>query len=122
MLRKLVPAALAAAAALGASAAVAAINSNLYIEPAKTFVLGGGQRGAFTVSGENLGSVAVEVLARDDGADSVIATIAPGERFEQPFARGEGALLRNTSRSQQAHVKVRVTGSTGNLGMRYEER
>ena len=114
--------ALAGVAALGtpfAATALAAINSNLSIEPAQTFILGGGQRGAFTVSGENTGPVAVEVLARDDTGDTAVATLAPGARFEQPFARGEGALLRNTSRTATAQVKVRVTGDTGNLGMRY---
>ena len=122
-----VPAAIATAtlgvvAALTATAAAAAINSNLYIEPAKTFVLGGGQPGAFTVSGENKGAVAVEILAQEDGSATFIARVAPGERFEQDFARGEAALLRNSSEREQAHVKVRVTGYTRSLGMRYEGR
>ena len=102
------------------SGAFAAINSNVYIDARETFLLGGSQPGAFSVKGENKGKVAVEVLAREDGETTLIATIAPGERFKQNFAQGEGALLRNTSEDARAHVKVRVTGTTRNLGMRYE--
>lgn len=108
-----------AAALLAGPSAFAAINSNLTIDPGKTFVLGGGQSGAFTVSGENTGNVAVIVLARDDEGDTELATIAPGESFKQPFARSEGALLRNTSANTRARVKLRVTGDTGDLAMRY---
>ena len=112
---------LAAVGAGVATTASAEINSNLYIDPANTSVLGGGQRGAFTVAGTNLGEVAVEVIVRNGETDTALAVIAPGATFEQDFGRGEGALLRNTSATTRAHVKVRVTGATGNLGMGYEE-
>ncbi|MEQ8411395.1 MAG: hypothetical protein RIB52_07555 [Erythrobacter sp.] len=111
--------ALAGGAGLVAVAASAAINSNLAIEAGQTFVLGGGQRGAFSVSGENVGPVAVEVLARDGEERVSVGTVAPGVEFQHDFARGEAALLRNTSQEQGARVKVRITGSTGNLGMGY---
>lgn len=110
--------AIAGAAAFAVSTS-AAINSNLYIPKAETFVLGGKQPGAFTVTGRNRGKVAVEVLARADGEETYLAKIAPGERFKQGFAQGEGALLRNTSDAEQAYVKVRITGTTSNLGMSY---
>jgi hypothetical protein len=110
---------LASAAGLSAVAASAAINSNLAIEAGQTFVLGGGQRGAFSVKGENVGPVAVEVLARDGETRIPVGTVAPGAEFSHDFARGEAALLRNSSSSEAARVKVRITGSTGNLGMGY---
>ena len=56
------PAALALGfAMLGTWGAVQAgeINSNLQIEAGQTFELGGGQEGAFTVTGRNTGPVAV---------------------------------------------------------------
>nr|WP_298928725.1 hypothetical protein [uncultured Erythrobacter sp.] len=106
--------------AFAATNTAAAISSNVYIDARETFVLGGKQPGAFTVKGQNKGKVTVEVLAQSDGDATLIATIAPGERFKQGFAKGEGALLRNTSTDARAHVKVRVTGTTKNLGMGYE--
>lgn len=115
--------ALAGAAGLAAVAAPpfasAAINSDLAIEAGQTFVLGGGQRGAFSVAGENTGPVAVTVLARGEAETVRVGTVAPGAGFRHDFARGEAALLRNTSDSEAARVKVRITGSTGNLGMGY---
>ncbi|MDA9918302.1 hypothetical protein N9D37_00235 [Erythrobacter sp.] len=111
---------IAALGVFAATNAVAAISSNVYIDARETFVLGGKQPGAFTVKGQNKGNVTVEVLAQSDGSSTLIAAIAPGDRFEQNFAGGEGALLRNTSTRAKAHVKVRVTGMTKNLGMGYE--
>lgn len=111
--------ALSGAAGLTAFAARAAINSDLGIEAGQTFVLGGGQRGAFSVKGENVGPVAVEVLARDGETRIPVGTVAPGAQFRHDFARGEAALLRNTSDSEAAKVRVRITGSTGTLGMGY---
>lgn len=117
--------AVGAAAALGvASQALAAISSNVYIEPGATFVLGGAQPGDFAVRGQNRGDVTVEVYVREDGAngprDTLISTVEPGGRFDAGFVEGEGALLRNTSGDARAHVRVRITGTTRNLGMRYE--
>ena len=111
---------LAAVAAVSATAAAAAISSNVYIDARKTFVLGGKQPGAFSVKGQNKGSVRVEVLAQADGAAILVASVEPGQKFDYDFAKGEGALLRNTSTQARAHVKVRVTGATKNLGMGYE--
>ncbi|GMN03662.1 hypothetical protein [Erythrobacter sp. MTPC3] len=113
--------ALAAIGVFTATNAAAAINSNIYIDARETFVLGGKQPGDFTVKGQNKGGVTVEVFARADGTSSLLATIAPGEKFEQDFRQGEGALLRNTSGTERAHLKVRVTGTTRNLGMSYQD-
>jgi len=62
---------LAAATALtlaGTAVSAGEINSGLRIEAGQTFALGGGQRGGFTVSGRNTGTVAVVVLAKGEGA------------------------------------------------------
>ena len=105
--------------ALSATSAAAAIGSNVYIDANETFVLGGKQPGAFAVRGQNKGSVRVEIYAEDDEKRVLLTTLEPGERFNADFAQGEGALLRNTSSAERAHVKVRITGTTSNLGMGY---
>lgn len=111
---------LLAASAL-AVAASAAINSNLTIPAGETFALGGGQEGSFTVTGRNTGPVAVEVLGQAEGAAAGVsrATIAPGASLEARFASGETALLRNTSATREAALKLKITGDTAALGMGY---
>lgn len=118
----LIAAAAVGIAAIGLSAGSlhAAINSNLLIEKGQSFLLGGSQPSAFRVRGTNSGPVAVQVLARSEGKDTAIATIKAGGTVDQSFAKGEIAVLRNTSRSQDARMKLRVTGYTSGLGMRYE--
>ncbi|MEL7188225.1 MAG: hypothetical protein AAGK17_01630 [Pseudomonadota bacterium] len=107
-------------AAIAAPIASAAISSNVYIDAKETFVLGGQQPGAFTVKGQNKGNVTVEVFASDQDETVLVAKLEPGERFKADFAQGEAAWLRNTSQAAKAHVKVRVTGTTSNLGMGYQ--
>ena len=59
--------------------AAGTINSNLQIEAGKTFELGGGQEGAFIVTGRNTGPVSVEVLGKPEGGAAVVrGTVAPG--------------------------------------------
>lgn len=107
--------------ACAAVAASAAINSNLTIEAGQTFELGGGQEGSFTVTGRNTGPVAVEVLGKAEGAAAGVmrATVAPGASLEATFASGEMALLRNTSATREATLKLTITGDTASLGMGY---
>jgi hypothetical protein len=97
------------------------INSNLQIEGGKTFALGGGQEGAFTVTGRNTGPVAVEVLGKVEGAQASVSrgTVAPGGDLKASFAAGETALLRNTSDSKTARLKLKISGDTAALGMSY---
>jgi hypothetical protein len=111
---------LAAALSLTAVAEAGSINSNLQIEAGQTFELGGGQPGAFAVTGTNTGSVAVVVLGQREGkAAEVRGTVAPGGKVDANFAAGEMALLRNTSESRTAQLKLKVTGDTSSLGMTY---
>ncbi len=109
-------------AAVGlAVAASAAITSNLQIEAGETFVLGGGQEGSFTVTGRNTGPVPVDVLGKGEGAAAGVlrGTVAPGAMLEATFASGEAALMRNTSDSKTARLKLTITGDTSSLGMGY---
>lgn len=116
------PAALILAAALSLTAVAEAgtLNSNLQIEAGQTFELGGGQPAGFTVTGTNTGPVAVVVLGQREGkAAEVRGTVAPGGKVDAQFAAGEMALLRNTSGSRMARLKLKVTGDTSSLGMTY---
>jgi hypothetical protein len=110
-------------AMLGGWGAVQAgeINSNLQIEAGETFELGGGQKGGFTVTGRNTGPVAVEVLGKAEGAEAGVirGTVAPGGDVNATFGAGEMALLRNTSNSQTARLKLKISGDTSSLGMSY---
>lgn len=128
MLHFLARAPLAATIAVFALAGLApatsgTINSNLQIEAGKTFELGGGQEGSFTVTGRNTGPVAVEVLGRAEGSTMAQprGTVAPGGEVKASFAEGEMALLRNTSDSRMALLKLKISGDTSALGMSYSE-
>lgn len=98
------------------------INSNLLIEAGKTFELGGGQEGGFTVTGRNTGPVAVEVLGKAEGGSAVMrGTVAPGGAVDARFGEGEMALLRNTSGAKMATLKLKISGDTSSLGMTYKD-
>lgn len=97
--------------------------SNLTIDADGTFLLGGGQSGAFAVRGTNTGTASVLLSARpaasalgeDRGegegeADRALLTIGPGADFDQRFALGETALLHNNSATRDAELDVRVRG------------
>lgn len=107
-------------ALLAVSAQAGQINSNLQIEPAQTFELGGGQERGFVVTGRNTGPVAVVVFAQAPGAKPVQrGTVAPGGAVQATFGPGEMALLRNTSAKQTARLKLKISGDTSSLGMTY---
>ncbi|PLK24852.1 hypothetical protein C0V72_03665 [Porphyrobacter sp. TH134] len=114
----------AAVLLVGAGAAVRAgsLSSDLQIEAGQTFELGGGQDGGFAVTGRNTGSVAVLVLRKAEGAAAVAkGVIAPGDAVDARFGPGEMALLRNTSSTQMARLKLAITGDTASLGMTYSD-
>lgn len=116
------PRLIAAAAALafaGTAVSAGTINSNLQIEAGQTFELGGGQQGGFTVTGRNTGPVAVVVLAKGEGAAVIEGRVEPGANVEAAFGPGEMALLRNTSGTQMARLKLKISGDTSSLGMTY---
>ncbi|SFP97144.1 DoxX family protein [Hymenobacter arizonensis] len=95
------------------------IHSDLFIEPGKQFVLGGGQRGAFKVAAINKSKVAIEIKERPLGGGIFgRATLAPGQKGVIRFAAGSTAVLLNPSTSR-ANLDVKITGDT-NLSMTYE--
>ncbi|TGE29109.1 hypothetical protein [Hymenobacter metallicola] len=97
----------------------ASLNSDLFIQPGKQFVLGGGQPGAFRVAARNVGKVAVEFKERPRGGGIFgRATLQPGQAATLRYMAGSTAVLLNGS-AQTANVKLRVTGDT-NLRMNYE--
>lgn len=95
------------------------LHSNLFIEPGKQFILGGGQPGAFRVAAHNIGKVPVEFKERPKGGGIFgKATLASGQKATLKFMAGSTAVLVNAS-AQQANVNLNVSGDT-NLRMDYE--
>ena len=108
-----------ALALAGTAVSAGEITSGLQIEAGQTFELGGGQQSGFTVTGRNTGPVAVVVLAKGEGAALVKGWVEPGAAVEAAFGPGEQALLRNTSDTRAARLKLTITGDTAALGMTY---
>ena len=101
------------------SACWAGIYSDLFIEPGKQFVLGGGQPGAFKVVAHNVGKVPVEFKERPRGGGIFgRATLQPGQSATLRFMAGSSALLLNPS-EQKANLNLHITGDT-RLSMGYE--
>lgn len=85
----------------------------------KLFVLGGGQPGAFTVSGKNVGPVPVTVQERRaDGSVQERGTLTQGQQTKLDFPNGSTALLLNSS-TKLAVLSLDISSIRG-LGMRYE--
>ena len=94
-------------------------HSFTYIDAGKLFVLGGGQPGAFTVSGKNVGPVPVTVQERRaDGSVQERGTLTQGQQTQLDFPKGSAALLRNSS-TKLAVLSLDISRIQG-LGMRYE--
>lgn len=110
----------AAALALGIAGIAAPAPAQTLIGKGDAFLLGGEQRVPMRVIGRNTGRVPVEVMAEARGRRRAIAIVAPGGRFDQIFAAGEIAVLRNTSTVQQASVKIELNKQLFNLSMRYQ--
>lgn len=99
---------------------VGSVRSDLFIEPGKQFILGGGQPGEFRVVAKNVGPVPVEFQERPRGGGIFgKAILAPGQRAVLRFAAGATAVLLNPSRSQ-AHLDLTITGDNKQLRMDYE--
>lgn len=112
---------LAAAACVLIPAAAHAGHSELEVPPADTFLLGGEQKAPMIVSGRNVGTTGVTILAQTDAgsAETFIAAVAPGGSFRHAYAPGEVALIRNQSARDTARLSVDFTGSPASLSMTY---
>lgn len=96
------------------------IRSQIEIDPGDQFVLGGNQRGAFSVELTNVGQGAVDVLEVDADGDTVwVARLVPGASASTWYRPGTAALLVNRSKEPTA-VQATIRGDT-NLGMVYQE-
>lgn len=106
------------------------LTSGLTIPAGETFNLGGEQRGDYNAEITNKGSVAVELYSTNSGQNFgedrlsdtpvLIGTVEPGawERFSA--GAGTPLLLKNTSDTVDAKLKVEVWGDT-NLSMFYTD-
>jgi len=111
---------LALAAATGCATLHGGPFALTYIDAGKQFVLGGGQPGAFSVDGRNVGPVAVAVQERRaDGTLTERGTLAPGQTIHLDLTAGSAALWLNSS-TRQATVNLLLNGQASGLGMRYE--
>jgi hypothetical protein len=100
---------------------MSAFESNLGIPIGQQFILGGSQMRNVTVKMENRSKSAVELRIRDEkGNLTPPDTIRPRQKTKAQFPARTAAILRNIGDSD-ALLKVKVSGSTGNLGMSYED-
>jgi hypothetical protein len=94
--------------------------SQTQIEAGQTFKLGGEQRRNLLVEGRNTGPVPVEILVEQAGQRRMLLTVQPAQLFSKTFGPGEIILLRNTSATRQATVKIELNADLGGLSMVYE--
>lgn len=93
--------------------------STIGIPAGETFVLGGGQAGAFEAKLLNIGSVSVRVAELTLAGDTVsVSELGPGDDASVRFSAGSAALLINTA-DREASVQGVIQGNTDDLGMRY---
>ncbi len=102
-------------------AACSSLTSTTSIAPDEAFRLGGGQRGAFTVRGKNVGPVAIVVFTEVAGTRDSLLTVPAGGAVDASFPAQAMAVFKNTSSIVQASVAITVTGDIAALGMRYEK-
>lgn len=101
-------------------AACTSLTSTTSIDPSQAFRLGGGQRGAFTVRGRNVGPVAIVVFSEVAGKRDSVLTVQAGGSVDASFPAQSMAVFMNTSSTAKATVAIKVTGDIGALGMGYE--
>jgi hypothetical protein len=93
--------------------------STTWIEPGRTFMLGGEQTTPLRLEGRNTGNVAVEVLLLADGRETPVAAALPGKRFSLELPPKQTALFRNRSASR-ATLGFVLDRDSGALSMRYD--
>jgi hypothetical protein len=94
--------------------------STTTIPMGQAFVLGGDQTKPLTVSGKNVGPVAVRIVARRGSAKKLLATVAPGGNIGGTFAVGDAAVIENTSSTKSAVISVEFNASVNSLTMDYK--
>jgi hypothetical protein len=94
--------------------------SDLTVPAGETFVLGGGEKGAFTVKARNTGTITVSLSSRNTkGGVTDLGTLAPRASQTLTFQEGEAALILNAA-AVNARLMLNVTGKVPS-GMGYEK-
>lgn len=104
---------------VAASAAVAG-SSTTRIPRGQAFVLGGDQSKPLTVTGKNIGPVAVRIISRHGSANKLVGIIAPGGKIKAIFGVGDAAVVENTSLTATAVIAVQFNASVNSLTMDYK--
>lgn len=97
-----------------------ALNSTTWVQPGDTFELGGGEVGAYRVTGTNTGQAAVEIVAQTSGGQKTVGVFQPGDAIDYTFQNGELAQFKNLSDTERAELKFVVRGQIDALGMKYQ--
>ncbi len=93
------------------------LRSDLTVQAGKQFVLGGNQKGAFTVQARNTGQVPVMLSERRaDGQTVALGQFGSGSAQTLRLAAGSAVLVDNRS-EQSARLDLTVTGDNDNLTM-----
>lgn len=108
--------------AAGAAMAIAPTpaKAQTMIGKGDAFLLGGEQTSPVRVTGRNVGSVPIEIMAELAGKRVPIIMVRPGDSFEHVFAAREIAVVRNTSATRGAAARIKLTPTLYNLSMRYQ--
>ena len=102
---------------VGCTGNLSVLHSDLTVQAGKQFVLGGNQKGAFTVKASNTGQVPVMLSERRANGQTVaLGRFAPGNAQTIRFAAGSAVLVDNRS-DQSARLDLTVTGDKDNLTM-----
>jgi hypothetical protein len=106
------------------------LTSGLTIPAGETFNLGGEQRGDYNAEITNKGPVPVELYSTTTGQNFgddrisdtpvLVGTVEPGEWERFSAGANTPLLLRNTSDTRNAKLKVEIWGDT-NLSMSYTD-
>jgi hypothetical protein len=87
--------------------------SQTFIEPQQSFVLGEGTHGAFKATVKNTGTESVEISKQSvNGNRSTIAVLAPGAATRVRIADNTKVIFKNTGASK-ATLNLLVSGDTG---------
>ncbi len=97
-----------------------ALTSGLTIEPNKSFELGSGNHGSYTVTATNKRNMPIDVYQiNEQKVQTLVATLQPGATETLRVAANNTLILKNNS-NDTALVNVKINGDT-QLSMGYKE-
>ncbi len=96
------------------------LTSGLTIEPNKSFELGNGRHGSYTVTATNKKKMPIDVYQiNEQNVQTLVATLQPGDTETLRVAANNTLILKNNS-NDTALVNVKINGDT-QLSMGYKE-